>query len=143
MGGYYGDDGLGEQEEIIQNAEKYEKALAAKQARDFMRWRDQIVQDEIRQASEELGLSQADHFQHMKSPGYERDLRKATRKLVERGAKRVKGAAPTERRPAQRGETAPRRGRVSESDFAEIKSRAQRGQLSDDELCDLMPRLIP
>ena len=78
--GYYDDDDV---EEQIKHLDKLEQGLRVKQQRDFMRWRDQTVNDELKKAAEELGVSPEDFARHMSDPNYEKDLRRATRKLVE------------------------------------------------------------
>ena len=133
-----------EKEQRIQNYKQMQQDLVELQQREFMKWRDQTIQDEIRKTAEELGLSQADLVRHMSDPGYEKDIRRSTRKLVERASQRVgkqKAAGTSTQRRQERVEPQ-RRGRPSGPDMDEMRGRAQRGQLSDDELCDLLPRLI-
>ena len=140
---YYGDD-ENNLEEQVKYLDKLEQGIRVKQQRDFMRWRDQTIQDEIRKTAEELGLSQADLARHMSDPGYEKDIRRSTRKLIERASQRVgkpKVAGTSTQRRQERVEPQ-RRGRPSGPDMDEMRGRAQRGQLSDDELCELLPRLI-
>jgi hypothetical protein len=133
------DDDAYEKEKRIETYRQMQQDLAELQQREFMKWRDQTIQDEIRKTAEELGLSQADLVRHMSDPGYEKDIRRSTRKLVERASQRVgkpKVAASSTRRERVEPQ---RRGRP---DMEEMKARGRREQLSDDELCELLPRLI-
>jgi hypothetical protein len=125
----------------IKDMEHLERAVAVRNQRLFLNWRERTIEDEIKKAAEEFGLSKDDLSRHMSDPRYEKDLRGATRKMVEKAAKRVKGSHPGERRPGNRVETRSR-GRAFDTELAEAKQKAQRGQLSEDEQIGILNRIL-
>ena len=131
-----------ELEQSIQDMEKLERAVAERNKRHFAQWQDGVIKDEVARAAKEFGLSEADSMRHLRDPNYEKDLRRSVRKLVERGARRVKGAAAPERKASSSRGSVQAGRRVSDSEYSELKSRAQKGQLSEDEILELMPRLL-